>query len=554
MGLALRFQKPAQSCRQVAHRQARRRWSIVLGGMVVAAGFGVVAAKLVAGGLSALHFMNPASWPGGIVLFPLILVVPAIIRWPRAALIGLLAGTTVVDQFQYTIGPVVPYGPSYKGPINIPLFRSLTKGSFVTPVEIITALLLVVFLMKGAHDRNWHVPRSALAKSIAALLVLAVVLGLGSCLAHHGDFNEALWQLRPWYFVASVYLLTSYFFAGRDMFKPLLWTIVIGSGAKSVEGVINYFTIAVHLTPRPDAILSHEESFFFALFLLTAAALWLFQIRGRLRTVATLFAPLVVIADLGNSRRTASLLIYAGLATLLVIAFVSMPERRRVLKKINALVLIGAVVYLSLFWNDGGTLGQPARAIHSAIAPSARDLSSDEYRVIENDDLELNIHQNRSIGTGYGRKIDYVYSIVNLTGIDTMIAYVPHDGVLDMWLRLGILGEMIMWAIMGFAILAGCELAKSGDRRSAVLGTIAVCAVISYALMAYNDLGFSWLRIAVFMGFLFGALEVEWQGLSRGTERKQKAVGGTTASDNSGSVSVAAGFAPRIIEANPKDR
>jgi hypothetical protein len=503
--------KRIPTVRQVKRRQTVRAWSMVVVGTMIAAVFGIIAAKLVGGGISVLHDINPPQMPGGIVLFPLLLVIPAILRWPRATLVGLLAGSLVIDQFQYTIASDTPGGTVYKGPINVPLFRSLTTGSFITPFEIIAVILLVIWLIKGAAEHSWHVPRSPLAKSIATLFAVAVLVGLGLGLVHHGQFKESLWELRPWYYVAVVYLLTSALFAGRDVIQLLLWTLVLGSGAKSIEGVYNYFAIARHMIPRPDAILGHEESFFFGLFLLTALALWLFQIRGRLRTTATVLAPLVLIADLGNARRTAFLILYAGLAVLLVVAYIAMPDRRRALNRVNAVVLIGAVAYLGFFWNDSGTLGQPARAVHSAVAPTARDLSSDQYRIIENFDLEFNIHQTRSIGSGYGIPIDYIYSIVNLKTVDSMIAFVPHDGVLDMWFRLGILGEATMWSVIGFGILACCQLAKMGDRRTGAFGAIAMCAIVSYLLMGYNDLGFSWLRIAIFMGFMLGAVEVTRQ-------------------------------------------
>ena len=99
-----------------------------------------------------------------------------------------------------------------------------------------------------------------------------LVLGLGLGTVHHGNIKISLWELRPWYYLAVTFLLTSSFFKDRDVVRPLLWTIVLGSGLKSVEGVVNYFTIARKMTPRPDAILSHEESFFFAILLLTTIA------------------------------------------------------------------------------------------------------------------------------------------------------------------------------------------------------------------------------------------------------------------------------------------
>ena len=238
-----------------------------------------------------------------------------------------------------------------------------------------------------------------------------------------------------------------------------------------------------------------------------------------------------MIADLGNARRTASLLIYVGLAALLVVSLcVAMPERRRMLKKLNVvLVILGAALYLGAFWNSSGTLGQPARAVHSAIAPNARDLSSDQYRVVENANLIQGIHSTRSVGKGFGTPINYGFAtIVNLTSIDSMIAYIPHNGVLYVWYRLGIAGEIALWSIVGFGILAGSRLAKHRaehrDRETAVLGAIAVCAVLCWVLQGYNDLGFTWLRIAIFMGFMLGALQATSRRVGPPRDKNKAAV------------------------------
>jgi O-antigen ligase len=103
--------------------------------------------------------------------------------------------------------------------------------------------------------------------------------------------------------------------------------------------------------------------------------------------------------------------------------------------------------------------------------------------------------------------INNAYGNINLNSVDSMIAFIPHNGVLYVWYRLGILGEITLWSIVGFGILAGCRLAKHGNRETAAFGAIAVCAIICYVLQGYNDLGFDWLRIVIFIGFMLGALE-----------------------------------------------
>src|SRR5262245_56670247 len=53
-------------------------------------------------------------------------------------------------------------------------------------------------------------------------------------------------------------------------------------------------------SPYPEAILEHDESFFFSCYRLLTAALWFFGKRGNLRRVATALLPFIVTAELAT--------------------------------------------------------------------------------------------------------------------------------------------------------------------------------------------------------------------------------------------------------------
>jgi hypothetical protein len=74
-------------------------------------------------------------------------------------------------------------------------------------------------------------------------------------------------------------------------------------------------------------------------------------------------------------------------------------------------------------------------------------------------------------------------------------------------MRLGIAGELAFLMMIGAAILRAVELARVGDKELALIGTLTACAVIAYLVQGYNDMGFTWFRIALCMGGLFGATE-----------------------------------------------
>jgi hypothetical protein len=227
-----------------------------------------------------------------------------------------------------------------------------------------------------------------------------------------------------------------------------------------------------------------------------------------MRIAATALAPFVLIADLANSRRAAWGILIIGSLVLLICARLGMPERRKVVTVAMLGVAIASAVYFPLYWNHGyGTVAQPARAVRSQISPNSRDTSSDAYRKAENANLIFNIKESGLLGKGFGRPIDYVIAIPNISNYDPTIGYIPHNGLLWIWMRLGLQGEIVLWLLMAYAILTAANLTRGGDRFLALFGSVAVCAVIGYVFQGYEDQGLASLRIAIVMGCFFGALE-----------------------------------------------
>jgi hypothetical protein len=472
-----------------AQTSGRRRIAAVVAcSLAVVAG--VVAGMLAASGHSAIVFA-----------FPALLIPVAIWKWDEAAIIVVLAVATLVEQVTYTVGAGVSGAFTQK----IPLFHSITQGSGVNLFEVLLVLILLIWVMKGALQGSLRLPHSALSRSISVLLVV-VLLAFGYGLAHGGVFRWAIWEVRPWIYLGAMFWLSASLLHTRRALRAVLWTLVLGSGLKALQG-LKIWIPARHLTPRPDAILGHEEAFFFGLFIFLTLALWIFEQRGALRTTATALLPVVLLANLANSRRTAWAILALGFVALIVVSYALLPHRRRVLRRLGVVLAIGSALYFPAFWNNDTTFGQPAHALHSQVKPDARDASSDVYRKQENANLLLNIRRSNDLGTGLGVRINYALPIVNIRANDPMLNYIPHDGVLYLWMRLGIEGQAVFLMMIAAAILRAVELARVGDQELALFGMLTVCAVVAYLVMGYEDMGFTWFRIALCMGVLLGATE-----------------------------------------------
>jgi hypothetical protein len=467
---------------------------------------GLLALCLAAAVVGGVVAGSLASANRVLALPALLVVFLPILAWRRWGLtvLGLSFLALLIEQ--YRIG--VPGGDLTD---HVPLFTSLSdgfglSGIYVNPMEILLATVLLVLLVR-AGQRRAALPRTALAASLA-ILVLAVVAGAVHGVASGGDYKMALWESRPLVYVAVMYLLATQLPDSIGVVSGFLWMFVLGVAVKTFQGL---YLIIVSLAgghSLGDYLLSHEDSVFLVLFMVLVVGLWLFSIPGPLRRVSTALLPVVLLVDLANNRRTSWLQLGACLLVLLLVAWIRLPERRKLAAVILITIAVGMAIYLPLYWGHTGLLAQPARAIQSTFAPSARDASSDLYRQVENANLQINIMRSPVIGVGYGIPIDYAIPMVDLSRIDPFIRYIPHNNILYIWMRLGILGALVFWSFIGFAVVSACRLLRARDMRLALYGALVLCAVINYLIMGYLDLGLFWFRVAIFMGLMFGTLEV----------------------------------------------
>jgi hypothetical protein len=466
---------------------------------------GVVAAILLGLAAGALGKTQDAIGLGVALALP-------IIWWcaPTTGVITLLGCSAVIEQYQYAIPgkpgldaftDKIPFFASFQGAFHL-------SGLVFSPADLSIVLLLLIWLTRGVTRRELSLPRSQFAAVLGVMVLLAGVawlrgLGLGGA-----DTRAAFWEIRPWAYMGATYLFASQFITTRRAFRAALWTLVLGSGFKAIQGVYIWSqSRGINLGTAP-ALLAHEESFFFAIFVMLTVGLWIFRQRGALRITATALLPLVLVADFANARRDAVLVLGAGMLVMLVLICIARPERRQLLRRVTVVTLLVGAVYLPLEWNGSGTLAEPAQAIRSAIAPSFRDQASNQYRLEEDANIGYNVRNgNPLLGTGFGIPIDYGYvPIVNIQNVDAFILWVPHNGVLYVWMRMGTIGEFALWLLVAAAVLQGTRASRSADPEVALFGALVAGMTVGWLAMGYTDMGFFWFRIAMVFGGLLGLL------------------------------------------------
>lgn len=507
-------------------RDRRLRAVVVLGGSLSVGAVGAI----VIGAAPGTVELFPLAIPG------LLLVGIGFWRSQPAPVVAFLLGACLIDRYpDPRAGAVLAH---------LPFWRSV-GNTHVYPFEVLLAMAILAWVGRDAVRRRLALPRSRLA---AGMWVLAGVglLGWVHGLLSGGDFTISLEELRPWLYLAAVYLLASRLVSSPRTLEVMLWTLVLAIGLRAVYGVYRWQALS-SLHPPPETILEHDDTVFFTLYVLLTLSLWALGHRGWLRRVATLLLPFVVLSDLANDRRTAWLLLPACLLLLVVVAWVRRPDRRPRTALILAISVVVAGTYVLAFRDSTGLLGAPAHALWSAFRPDPRDLASDNYRTEELQNLSIDIHQVPLTGLGFGIRYGTPIPMVDVsTTIDPLIFYIPHDTVLWVWLRMGVLGMGAFWWVVAAAVVAAARLVRDGDARLALFGTVVLSAMICYLGQGWLDQGLASLRIAALMGCLLGAMEAAAtmapaETLS-GLVRRQDAVLRSAASS--------AGGAPRLRRAS----
>ena len=440
-------------------------------------------------------------------------------RVPASPVIAFTVAATLIERFSDSGADAIT--------AKVPLWRSFQEvygisGGILTPIELLLILALLIWLARGIAERRIRMRVSPLGIGVMALFGVAVAMELFG-LARGGIFNITLWELRPFVYVAATYLLASQLVTKRAALEAILWGMVIGIGLKGVEGTERVFTVAMVVVPRPDAILEHDESFFFTVFIALVVALWIFGKRGNLRRVATAFLPLVVTADLGNNRRAAWVMLPAMLLAVAIIAYVRMPERRKVIAWVVGVLLAVCSAYVVAFRNSTAIEAEPAHAVWSQFQPDPRDANSNLYRQLENANLAIDIKAALFTGTGFGVPIAHPIPILDASNIDPLINFIPHNTVLYVWLRLGTVGMVVFWWTIGAAIVAACRLARYPGRDYGLFGTLAVTAIIAWLVQGMLDQGITSFRIVTLIGCLLGAVAAAHRIAAREREEEETA-------------------------------
>lgn len=393
-----------------------------------------------------------------------------------------LAGALLMAAIVFEPGAI-----DFTGPLSTALYRMPpgfedALGVTTSPLEILT---LAAACSAGIRHRGQALP------AVAWLVPMAVAGGIVYGLAHGAAANLAYNEARGLIVGIAIFVLARATLP--DNLAVLGKLVMLATFALALVMLVRYFTMI-----RPgnydvpiEFAFSHEGSVILGIGLVVGALTLLQHSRsipGAL--VLALYCGVVVAAILVTGRRAGTLVVIVGC---LSTGILLLPRRPVMVVALAVPLALGTAAYLATFWNvEYGSLAQPARAIRSEFDPSVRDQSSDQYREVERSNVIETLRLHRLFGVGFGLPFYSFAPLPDLTSFWPLQRYTPHQNILWLWLKVGILG---LSAILGFAVLAlrSCVVAMRADRHGTVAWS-AAAAAFSGILMA---LAFSTVDIAL---------------------------------------------------------
>lgn len=381
---------------------------------------------------------------------------------------------------------VEPGALDFTGPLANSLYEMPPALTNAFPMTVSPFELLLVITMVSLWFRTSRRKRDL--PGVLWLVPVVYVLGFAYGYAMEGKphlaYNEARGLLYGLCAFAIVLRL------GIDHPRSVRWAILGGGLGLSIIVIIRYFFYLRPgiITVPPEAAFAHEDSPLLGIVFVVGCAL---LVRTRSMTPRLLligYELIVLVAVMASGRRSGFLVLFVGAVVMIWLLF---PKRPHLVAVALVPIVTFGSLYLGAYWNkEYGALAQPARAIRSQFDPSARDESSDQYRVIEKLDVEQTIRSSRLFGVGFGRPFTEYARLPDLTSFWPLQAYTPHTNVLWLWLKMGVLGVSVMLAVWVLA-LKRCLVAYRARPRSEpvpVLPLILACALVMYLAYARVDL------------------------------------------------------------------
>ncbi len=423
----------------------------------------------------------------------------SIVRWPVIGFF-VIAGCVVLVEQEALPTPIftdrlyVFYWP--------PRFTGLVER----PIGFLLLFILLIYVCHHLVKRQRLLRGGPLFLPFMFYL-LCVAVGVIHGMTSGGDFKTIVLEVRPFWYTFVSYILAYNLISQKQHIRYFLWMLIIGAAIKGLQGFYIYLILFHASLTGHNEIMAHEESFFFVALILLVM---LFGLHYRYRPqfyTALLVLPCVLIAMIANQRRADYIALLVGMAVAWALIFMVKPQARKWLLTCMLIFVALGGAYVAAFWHSSGSFSEPARAVVSFFHPDPRDAASNLYRLIENYDLKFTEHQNPLLGMGFGKQFLQPITLPNILSLDPYYLYIPHNTIYWVWMRLGPIGFLAFWNLIGTIVVrGGIIIRRLQDRYLQLVAIYIVAITFMEVIVAYADYQLFFYRNVIYLGLLVGIL------------------------------------------------
>jgi hypothetical protein len=421
-----------------------------------------------------------------------------VFRAPVVGFYGVFAASLLI--------PVQPQALSDSITDLVPFFANLSDGALgITPAEILIGITFIGLLAMD-RTRVASQPAGPLVRPYV-LFGLVVLIGELNGLTHGGNFKLSLWELRPQAYGIAMFALGTLLIRNRGQLKVLLAILLVAETYKGALGIFRYYVTLDRQVLGAVAIQPHEESYLLGLFVVVVV-LGLIWYRKPLTFFLAFVSPIIIASIVINHRRAATGALGLEIVAVFVLAYLAEPRYRKQLMAVGTVLMIAGVAFLAAFWNQKyGFAGELVRPIRSIFDPSSRDLSSDMYRIAESANLKATFRLSPIFGIGFGHPYYIFYPQSGVADYDPLWNIIPHNTVLWIPMRMGILGVISFWGLISAAIVEAIWAVRNIQDKF-VRGAVIFCisATLGELFYGYYDVGLENYRNLIVLGVLLAVI------------------------------------------------
>ncbi len=430
-------------------------------------------------------------------------------RRPAVSLYALVSTGLIIEQFPITgIETITTRAYLFWWQLSAftPLPLPISTAEMLMVVTL-AAVLLPALAKHGPPFRKGGLfaPLMIFLAAVFASYAYGAVSGSGGGAF---DWKVGLREVIGFVYLGTTYVLACNLITDRRQLHSFIWIVITALSFKGIQGVLTFLDVRQRGLDL-EAITGHEDTLFFSSLFVLFASMVLYGGPRRQRVVMLCSLPFLALTMLATERRIGFIILAAGM---LVLGVSLIKVRRDLFFKIAPIVTILLVSYTAAFWNATDTvLGQPVRAFRTQFEEvNERDRLSNQWRDIEKVNIAYNIKNAELTGLGFGRPYTFLLPQPSLddTGF-TLWRYVTHNAIFWVWMKMGTIGFIVFWFLLGSAIVQGLLIFRRlSDGHLKAIALFVVSLIVMNIFFAYGDLGLTYARTMTYLGTMLGLLMV----------------------------------------------